>query len=391
MKINYIVNARIPTEKAHGYQITKMCEEFAYAGVKVELCVPARANPIKEDLFAYYNFKKNFTIKRINSYDFFKHIDFLGGRLSYYLQSIFFFIAVLFLSLDKKTLIYTRNPAIAWLGYLKRKKVAYECHDWFGGKVGIYLFFLRHVDYLITTNRYIKEEFIKRGFRQENILVAPNGINLQIFNLSLSKENAISKLRTATNRKQELIKKNILLYTGSFRTMGVEKGIAEILQAVKILANNDLFFVAIGGSDEDIDYYREKARNLDVSKQVLFLPRFPQKELATWQRAADILLMPFPDKAHYRYHMTPLKMFEYMAAGRPIIASDLPSIKEVLNKNNAIFVKAGDINDLAEKIKQIIDHKINTKCLIKQALKDVKQYTWQKRSGKILNFIQYGK
>ncbi len=49
MKLVYIANVRIPTEKAHGYQICKMCEEFSSQGIKVELWVPTRENNIKED------------------------------------------------------------------------------------------------------------------------------------------------------------------------------------------------------------------------------------------------------------------------------------------------------------------------------------------------------
>ena len=55
MKILYMANARIPTEKAHGYQICKMCEEFSSAGVEVELWAPTRENSIKKNAFDFYN------------------------------------------------------------------------------------------------------------------------------------------------------------------------------------------------------------------------------------------------------------------------------------------------------------------------------------------------
>ena len=64
MKILYIANARMPTEKAHGIQIMKTCEAFAELGHEVELILPWRFNPIKEDIFEYYNVKKNFKIKK---------------------------------------------------------------------------------------------------------------------------------------------------------------------------------------------------------------------------------------------------------------------------------------------------------------------------------------
>lgn len=53
MKITYIANIRIPTEKAHGYAIMKMCEQFAKLGASLDLVVPDRRNQLKEDPFYF--------------------------------------------------------------------------------------------------------------------------------------------------------------------------------------------------------------------------------------------------------------------------------------------------------------------------------------------------
>ena len=57
MKLIYITNARITTEKAHGIQIMKTCEVFSNAGMKVLLIIPRRFNWIKKDPFDYYGIK----------------------------------------------------------------------------------------------------------------------------------------------------------------------------------------------------------------------------------------------------------------------------------------------------------------------------------------------
>ena len=80
-KLLYIANIRLPTEKAHGIQIMKMCEAFAHEGVNVELVVPRRFNVIKEDPFAYYGVGKNFTTTRIPSFDL---IAF--GKIGFFVQ-----------------------------------------------------------------------------------------------------------------------------------------------------------------------------------------------------------------------------------------------------------------------------------------------------------------
>ena len=88
-------------------------------------------------------------------------------------------------------------------------------------------------------------------------------------------------------------------------------------------------------------------------------------------------------------------MFEYMASGRPIIATDLPSIREVLNdssassgRGNAIIVKPDNPEDLARGIKTALENKELVNKISAQAFEDVNKYTWEKRTGDILNFIK---
>jgi len=387
MKIVYIVNARIPTEKAHGYQICKMCEEFSNVGLEVKLLVPTRINPVKGNAFSFYGLEKNFKINYIKSFDFLKFEKYLG-RYSFYIQSLLFLAKLLFRSIDKNTLIYTRNPELVWLFKLKGFKVVYECHDWFNKKKKIALFFLRKCDWIITTNNYTKKEFIKNGFKDNNVLVASNGVNVELFSIDVKKNDAIKKLKPRQEIKNKLLNSKVLVYTGNFKTKDIDKGIKEILQAIKILDIEKLYFVAVGGSIKDIEYYKDLAKQLNIHNRTCFLSRQTHKELALFQKVADILLMPFPRKAHYEYFMTPIKMFEYMASKRPIIASNLPSIREILNDKNCLFCRPGNFKDLADKIRLLLSNKKLANQISNQAHKDVQKYTWQKRTEKILNFIK---
>src|SRR3989344_4614343 len=88
-------------------------------------------------------------------------------------------------------------------------------------------------------------------------------------------------------------------------------------------------------------------------------------------------------------YTSPLKMFEYMASGCPIVAQDLPSFGEVLNENNSVLAKAGDAEDLANKIAWVFNDKNRelVEKIANQALKDVQNYTWEKRAKKIIDFL----
>ena len=95
MKILYIANVRIPTEKAHGFAIMKMCEAMGKAGNEVKLVIPWRLNHIDADPYAYYGVENTFTIRRLPSID----LVTLLGRLGFLIESISFAISALFCSL----------------------------------------------------------------------------------------------------------------------------------------------------------------------------------------------------------------------------------------------------------------------------------------------------
>ena len=128
MKLIYIANARIPTERAHGIQIMKMCEGFSNQGVKVELVIPGRKNQIKENAWEYYVQKPSFEIKKLEVTDFMEPITI--PRVSFWLQSRSFLKAViLFLKKEKADVIYSRD-----LVFVKRlssfnENVFYEMHS----------------------------------------------------------------------------------------------------------------------------------------------------------------------------------------------------------------------------------------------------------------------
>ena len=114
MKLVYIANIRLPTEKAHGLQIMKMCESFAMLkiaskDVEVELVVPGKSNYIKEDPFLFYNVKRNFKIIKIPCFDLFFTNGF-AGKVSFFAQTIcFLFIARIYFLFNHFDILYTRD------------------------------------------------------------------------------------------------------------------------------------------------------------------------------------------------------------------------------------------------------------------------------------------
>lgn len=384
MKLLYFANIRIPTEKAHGQQIIKMCELFALKKIEVELLVPTRLNQEykKVDIFTHYKINKIFVLKKIITIDpriILKIIPnyYIKFQLLFFNISLFFWF--IFNKRNGEEIFYTRDEYLLPLLNLFSKKVIWEAHS-LPRNIKFYLPYLKKSYRFVVLTEQIKKDLINLGVLSEKILVASDAVDLKIFDINIDKTEARKILLLPQD-------KIILGYTGSLQTKGMDKGVKDILKSLTYLPK-EILFVAVGGAKQDVNEYKEKAKNLGVQQQVLFIEKISQSDLAIYQKAFDILLMPFPNKKHYAYYMSALKMFEYMSSQRPIIASDLPSIREVLNENNAIFCEPDNAKDLAHRIIKLIDNPSLEDKISQQAYTDIKKYTWEKRVNNIINFIR---
>jgi len=118
------------------------------------------------------------------------------------------------------------------------------------------------------------------------------------------------------------------------------------------------------------------------------LGRQEVKTVPIWLRSADILLMPHPNTIFYQKYVSPLKLFEYMCSKNPIIASNLPSIQEILeHKKNSYLVDAGSFESIAKGIEFIIRDKKFSSKIAKKAFNDVDNFSWFRRGKRINKFI----
>ena len=118
---------------------------------------------------------------------------------------------------------------------------------------------------------------------------------------------------------------------------------------------------------------------------IIITGRRSHGQVPVYLKAADALILPNKKgNQTSAYYTSPLKLFEYMASQRPIVASDLPSIREVLNETNAVMVEPDNPEALAAGIKLVLEDSRLADKLARQALVDASNYTWQKRAEKIL-------
>lgn len=370
MKLIYIANSRIPTEKAHGIQIMKMCEAFSDAGVNVELVLPMRLNYIKESPFIFYGTKHNFKIHRLPC------IDLVGcGKLGFYIQSFSFAIASFFYILKKNAdFIYSRDELPLYFLSFFKKNIFWEIHTPKWNFVSRRV--LKVSKGIISITHGLKNFYMQNGVKAEIIFVAPDGVDLKQFDINMGKDKIRENLELAKNKK-------IVMYAGHLYDW---KGV-QVLADASLGLPSDVAVVFLGGTDIDIASFREKNKD---KKNIFILGRKSHSDVSYYLKSANVLVLPNSAKSEISEKYTsPMKLFEYMASGIPIVASDLPSIREVLSNNNAILVRPDDPKDLADGICIGLKDSILSGNIGSKSLADAVKYTWESRASNILDFIKY--
>jgi len=370
-KLIYLANIGLPGDWAHSLQIMKMCEAFASLGVEVELVVPRRSAKalVDEDPFVFYNVARTFKITRLFCIDLVPG----GTSLLNFLLRTFSFLcsARIHLFFKRFDVLYTReqfaglffSKVVYELHYLPKKISWFHKLNWCKAKS------------LIVLTRFIKEQLVQWKIKADKILVAPDAVDLAEFSLLISKEEARKFLALPTNKK-------IILYTGSFFTHSW-KGVDILLESALSLSD-EYSFVFVGGNEKEIEQVKKEFGGSNL----IFVGQKLHKQIPCYLKAADVLILPNKKGSdHSEKFTSPLKLFEYMASQRPIIASDLPSIREVLNEKNCLFFKPDDAKDLAEKIRWLLGRQELADQIAGQAYLDVQNFTWQKRAETINKFM----
>lgn len=376
IKILYITNSRMPTEKAHGIQISQMCEAFSKSGVDIELLIPKRINVIKDNIFEYYNVKDRFKVKKIFNID---TINIIKNKFGFIIQSTSFALSVLFFLFrnNYKGIIYSRDQfSLFLLSFFKRFDLFYEVHNLPKENKRLFKKLLKRVKF-VAISHGLKNKLLEFGVDSKKILVAPDSVDLENFeNIKQNKESLRKELDISQDKKA-------IMYVGHLYGW---KGADILLQSSKYLPEYIFYF--IGGLPSDIEIFFSQIKEMNVSN-VKMLGHKNFKDIPKYLKTADVLVLPNSGKQKISSHYTsPMKLFEYMASGVPIVASNLPSICEILNNSNAVLVEADNVQKLAQGIKTILSDDLLYDKISHKALQDIKQYTWKARVKNILEFIE---
>ena len=364
MKVFYLSNNKFPGSIASSLQTVKMCEAFSYLKHEVTLVCPG-TNKSQENIFKYYDVQNRFNIKVLKKYKKFP----LG--IKYYLFSI----SSILLSLKNKPDIFiTRNFFTSFLLVMLKKKHILELHHDVEIESRIVQFLIKRTRYL-NSNKIIKlvaiTESIKKHFqtnydiKEKKILVSPSGSSLKT-NFSFNR-----------NRKLKI---------GYFGSIYKSRGAETFINLSKIDRDNDYYLFG------NLNQYKNLKNNIDNLHLKGYIP---YKDISTYLTKMDVLLMPYLSKAtatgdvgNIIKFTSPLKLFDYLASGKIIIASNIEVLKEVINKNNAIFINNFEnIYSWKNEINKIKNNTVKRFIISKNNYKLSKKFTLNERAKIILDGV----
>jgi glycosyltransferase involved in cell wall biosynthesis len=375
MRIACIAASEVPSRKANSIRVMKVCHAFRTQGHDVKLWLPGKDPGVGWEVLAeHYRLAKPFDLAWLPSADWLRRYDF-GIK------------AVLRAREWGADLMYAWPLQSASFASLIGEQTIFEAHDRPRGTFGPALFrmmlrgrgVLRILPISEALESWLEQHFWFSRFRCDSLVIR-SGVDLAGYR----------DLPGPSAARQQLGLSDLLTigYTGHLYP---GRGIDLLYELAK--RNPGVQFIWVGGTQEAIQSWRDKLSDEGVTNIVL--PGYKtQEELPLYQAASDILVMPYErtirvsSGANTEKFASPMKVFEYLAAGRAILSSDLSVLREVLHEGIAVFAPPEDVEAWDQALKALInDQKLRLK-LGRESRVQAQIYSWEARAERALSGLQ---
>lgn len=234
----------------------------------------------------------------------------------------------------------------------------------------------RAADLLVTPSSVLKSFLTANGVHAEKIQVIPNGSNLP----SKLDQKIIIQTQESNNTSHPYI-----LYFGALQPW---QGVETLLQAFSLLKDlNNLFLViCVSGKARQTKPYRKLARRLDIESRIIWKYRLQKPALERWVRQALLTVAPLSScTRNLEQGCCPIKILESMACSVPVIASDIPAIREIINnRGNGYLIQPDRPAELSRAIRLLHDYPDYLQTLGANARKTIEQsFTWETANFKL--------
>jgi len=375
-RIIYLTNVRLPTEKAHGLATVKLSEAFAQAGAEVTVVAPWRWNPLQEDPFTYYGVERVFRIVCLPSVDllwlpFGKAVAFPLQLFSFSLvAAVWLFFRYGMGGRLRGATIFSHDHIPLFFATFIAPHIFYDIHDYPARNIFFRRVLGRAAGFSVQTRGKVAALLRDFAIPQERVVAWPNGTDIERFRDLVPREHARERLGIPAGR-------TIVLYTGSLQSW---KGVDTLVRAAALLPHSFQTYI-VGGSPGEITSLKRIASGAAIR----FVGTRPWLEMPLWLAAADVLVLPNTAREEIsRTWTSPMKLFEYMASGRPIVASDIPSIREIIDASMAFLAKPDDAESFATAIQAARKDGGDAVARARRGQEAVLRYTWKARAEAIL-------
>jgi len=359
-----------------------MCESFVKNGEPTTLVHPSyRAGSVTFDqIRSFYGVEESFSIRTLPSFAKKNSISNIptSGEISTFL---WLSLQILQGKIGNGDIIYSRyiTPTFALLDFLKlvpkqrRPTVVYEQHQMKEDHPLLTPHFYNRLDGIICIAELLREWIIDTyDISSKKILTAHDGVDTSKYT------------DFTTQSARELLdlplEKNIVMYTGHLYP---DKNVEDLVMCANKI---DAHIYIVGGYEEDIQRIRRATGN---QKNVSFTGFVQPSEIPIYQTASNVLVATADPSAEY---YSPLKLFEYMAAGKPIVATRTRAFEEVLEHNkHCLFVEQHNSTELIKSVNYLVSRRDVRKKLAVNNRKASKHFSWSNRARRILDFIDSSK
>jgi len=381
MKLVYVSHGDIPSRWAHSFQAMKMAEALSRQVSAFELLTAGsvRRSPIHDvPLRSWYGLRESFRIVRLPVHwrvrdPFFQAVT----------SPRFDRAAVAYARWRRPDLVYSRSLS-AGLGCARAgiptvlevhgspeaatQQPAFERLALESGRPALLG--------IVTVTEYLMERYAELGIPAEKLLVWPDAVDPGLFEGVASRLEARRRFGLPENEP-------VAVYCGHFYE---EKGVDGLVEAAAKAP--EITFCLVGGTPKDTARLRGVAA---CARNVRFEGFVPNRLVPTYLSAADLVVLPNSGRFEHARAASPLKLFESMASGRPIVATRVPALERWLqHRENAWLVEPDSSGDLAEGVLAVSRDRDLARRLAEQARLDVAPYTWERRASEILERLAGG-
>ena len=384
MRITYFADIRFPLERANGIQTMETCHALARRGHDVSLVVRPDTHTPARNPFDYYAVARTprLTVEYAPA----------GGPALARRVGYLAFALGRAAGTGRADIVMTRDLAVAslLLRLPSRPPLVYESHGYAPDVASA-------LPMLVSTARPPSTSKLARLARRESLVwTRAEGY------VTITRGLAESLTKRFGNRQRLAVVHDGTRIPGTSDASPVSspvpgpvtvayaghlypwKGVDVLVEALAKVPSARA--IIVGGHDKEPDLARVRAlaAGLRVDDRVTFAGLVAPSDVPRYLSAADILVLPNPASAISSHATSPLKLFEYMAAGKAIVASNLPSITEVLTDDvNSVLVAPGDVEALAAGLRRVAaDAGLRTR-LGDAARRDVTEYSWDRRAERL--------